>query len=90
MKASLDTIPRKARAFGRLWAVKFKATHPNWRNGEAYEDAWSSFGDYDFNLYCEDGYLSVCAYAMYEDEDGFMTTDYSNFVYVVRNPKQED
>lgn len=90
MKATLENIPRKARAFGRLWAIKFMATHPNWRNGEVHEDAWHSYGDYDFNLYCEDGYLSVCAYVMYEDADGFWTTDYSNHTYIVRKPKEED
>lgn len=83
MKSSLNNIPRKAKAFGRLWATKFILANPNWRN-DGYQDEWHAFGDYDFNLYCEDGYLSVCAYAMYEDEDGFMNTDHSDFVYIVR------
>jgi hypothetical protein len=84
-KSSLEIIPRRVKAFGRLWAVKFIATHPRWKTGDpSFEDEWHSFGDYDINLYCDDGYLSVCAYAMYEDEDGFMNTDHSNYVYLVR------
>ncbi len=63
-------------------------TNPKWRDGETYEDEWNSFGDYDLNLWCEDGYLSVCAYTMHEDEDGFMTTDYSHFAYIVRKEQQ--
>lgn len=90
MESSLDKIPRRVRAFGRLWATKFIAKHPNWRNGGAYEDAWHAYGDYDLNLYCEDGYLSVCAYSMYEDSDGFMNTNYSRFVYIVRKQKQNE
>lgn len=81
-------IPKKVRAFGRLWAIKFITQNPNWRNGEAYEDEWHAFGDYDLNLWCEDGYLSVCAYPMHEGEDGFMETDHSNFAYIVRKEKK--
>jgi hypothetical protein len=88
MSSTLINIPRKTKAFGRLLAIKFMVTNPRWRDGKAYEDEWHSFGDYDFNLYCEDGYLSVCAYAMFEDTDGFMNTDHSNFVYIVRKEKQ--
>jgi hypothetical protein len=84
MKSSLEVIPRRVKAFGRLWAVKFIATNPNWRKGKTHEDEWHSFDGYDINLWCEDGYLSVCAYAEYEDEDGFTNTDYSGFAYLVR------
>jgi hypothetical protein len=84
MKSSLEIIPTKVKAFGRLWAIKFIATNPRWQHGDAYIDEWHSFGGYDLNLWCEDGYLSVCAYAEYEDEDGFTNTDHSNFVYLVR------
>lgn len=83
-ETTINDIPRKARAFGRLWAIKFMMTNPGWRSGDVDHDEWHAFGDYDFNLYCEDGYLSVCAYAMFEDEDGFMNTDHSDFVYIVR------
>jgi hypothetical protein len=84
MSSTLTNIPRKAKAFGRLWAIKFMVSNPTWRDGETHHDAWHSFGDYDFNIYCEDGYLSVCAYAMHMGEDGFFETDYDDFVYIVR------
>lgn len=64
--------------------MKFIASNPTWKDGEAWEDAWYSFGGYDINLWCEDGYLSVCAYPEYEDEDGFTSTDHSNFAHIVR------
>lgn len=82
-------IPRKVRAFGRLWAIKYIAKNPNWRSGEAYEDEWHAFGGYDLNLWCEDGYLSVCAYPTYEDKEGFINTDHSNFAYIVQKGKQQ-
>jgi hypothetical protein len=84
MKSSLTAIPTRAKAFGKLWAIKFIVMNPTWRDGETYEDEWHSFGDYDFNLYCEEGYLSVCAYSIYEDENGFINTDYRDFVHIVR------
>ena len=86
--APLKDIPLQTKAFARLWAMKFVAQNPNWRNGEAYEDVWHSIGDYDLNLYCEDGYLSVCAYSMYKDSDGFMVTDHDNYVYLVKKGNQ--
>ena len=82
--APLTDISRRTKAFGRLWAMKFVAQHPAWRDGDAYEDTWHSFGGYDLNLYCEDGYLSVCAYPLYKEEDGTLSADHSNFVYLVR------
>jgi hypothetical protein len=88
-KSSLEIIPRRVKAFGRLWAIKFIATNPRWQHGDAHIDEWYSFGDYDLNLWCEDGYLSVCAYAEYEDEDGFTNTDHSDFVYLVRIPSKK-
>lgn len=88
MKSSLTTIPTRAKAFGKLWAIKFIVSHPTWANGDTHHDEWHSFGGYDFNLYCEDGYLSVCAYSVYKDEDGFVNTDTSDFVYVVRKGRE--
>jgi hypothetical protein len=85
--APLNKIPRRTKAYGRLWAIKFTAQNPNWRDGESYEDAWHSFGDFDLNIYCEDGYLSVCAYPMYKDEDGDTCTDFAEFEYLVRKGK---
>ena len=83
--APLNEIPTRVKAFGRLWAMKFVAQNPDWREGEAFEDAWHAFGGYDLNLYCEDGYLSVCAYAMFKNGyDEFLSTDHDDFVYLVR------
>ena len=79
----LTKIPTRTKAFARLWAMKFIAQNPTWRDGETYEDTWHAFGDYDLNLYCEDGYLSVSAYPMHKGEDGFMETDHSRFVHLV-------
>jgi hypothetical protein len=84
MSSTLINIPRRAKAFGRLWAIKFMVTNPTWRDGDTQHDEWHAFGDYDFNLYCEDGYLSVCAYAMHMGEDGFFETDHDDFVYIVQ------
>jgi|APGre2960657404_1045060.scaffolds.fasta_scaffold104555_2 hypothetical protein len=86
--APLNKIPRRTKAFARLWATKFIVEHPTWHNGETGEDTWYCFGDYDINLYCDDGYLSVCAYPLYKDENGSITTDNSNFVYLVRKGVQ--
>lgn len=79
----LDEMPRRVKAFGKLWAMKFIATHPNWKKGEAYTDEWYDFMGYDLNLWCEDGYLSVCAYATFE-VGGLTLTDTSDFTYIVR------
>ena len=84
MNSSLENLPRRVKAFGRLWAIKFMVANPNWQDGEVYEDAWYGFADYDLNLWCEDGSLSVCAYATYKDEDGSVQTDTDEFVYLVR------
>lgn len=86
--APLNEIPTRVKAFGRLWAMKFMAQNPNWQEGEAYEDAWHAFGGYDLNLYCEDGYLSVCAYPLYKEEDGTLSADHSNFVYLTQKGNQ--
>jgi hypothetical protein len=87
--APLTNIPQRTKAFARLWAMKFIAQNPNWKQGEAYEDAWHSFGGYDINLYCEDGYLSVCAYGLYkEDGDELLTTDHDDFVHLVQKGVQ--
>lgn len=84
MTLTVEQIPRRIKAFGRLWSIKFTLANPNWRNGDTYEDEWHSYDDYDLNLYCEDGYLSVCAYSTYEDEGGYTVTDHSQYVYLVR------
>lgn len=89
MEVTLN-IPRRVKAFGRLWASKFMLANPDWKTGKVYEDDWCSFGDFDLNLWCEDGYLSVCAYLMHEDADGFMTTDYNKHTCVVRKPKEQN
>lgn len=88
MEATFE-VPRNVRAFGRLWASKFILAHPNWKNGEVYEDAFRQFGDYDLNLWCEDGQLSVCAYPIRTTEDGTQA-DYSKFTYIVRKTQGED
>ena len=81
---TIEQIPRRVKAFGRLMSLKYTLANTKWRNGNAYEDEWHSYGDYDLNLYCEDGYLSVCAYPETQDEDGFTMTDHSQFVHLVR------
>ena len=81
---NLENLPRRVKAFGRLWAIKFTIAHPNWKDGEVHEDSWHDFGGYDINLYCEDGYLSVCAYATRKNDDGSVQTNTDEFVYLVR------
>ena len=84
MNTTTTQIPRRVKAFGRLWAIKYMTNHPFWYRGDDYCDAWYAYGDYDLNFYCEDGELSVCAYPMTMGEDGFMVTDHSQFTYIVR------
>jgi hypothetical protein len=87
--APLNNISRRTKAFARLWSMKFIALHPNWEDGDAHTDEWYSFGGYDINLYCEDGYLSVCAYGLYKnEEDEFLTTDHDDFVHLVQKGVQ--
>lgn len=78
------TTPRRVQALGKLWATKFIATHPNWKTDNTHEDTWYSFNGYDINLYCEDGYLSVCAYPEYIEDGGTITTDISTYTYIVK------
>ena len=84
----MTTIPNTTRAFAKLWAFKFIITNPKWRDGDTFIDEWRAVGDYDINLYCEDGYLSVCAYSMTIGDDGFMERDNSQFIYIVRKGQQ--
>ena len=79
-----NEIPRRVKAFARLWSIKYTIANPKWRDGDAWEDSWYSFEGYDINLWCEDGYLSVCAYPETQHEDGFTMTDHSQYVYLVR------
>jgi len=43
-------------------------------------DDWEEYGDYDLNLYCEEGILTVTAYRVRVDENGercTVTDDYT-------------
>jgi hypothetical protein len=80
----MNTIPIRTKALAKLWVMKFIATHPNWETDESYIDEWYAHGNYDLNLYCEDGHLSVCAYPMYMGDDGFMVTDHDEYEYLVK------
>lgn len=79
----LDAMPLRVKAFARLWAMKWIAKHPDWADsGGTYDDHWYQFGDYDINLWCEDGRLRVSAYALYKDNED-LTTDHSDWVTIV-------
>lgn len=80
----LDAIPTRVKAFARLWAMKTIAQHPDWKSGDLEIDEWYDFSDYDINLWVSEGYLSVCVYPTFDDDDGWRATDHSNFVKVVQ------
>ncbi len=77
-EGDIVSVPTKVKVFGKMWALKYILTHPNWKN--EYEDTWTSFSNYDINLYVEEGYLSVCAYPFTRVlPSGCAEVDYSNW-----------
>jgi hypothetical protein len=83
-QTTTENIPRRVKAFARLWALKFIALNPKWQDGDAWIDEWHAFGGFDINIYCEEGYLSVCVYGLFEDEFGNMNTDHCDFICIVK------
>lgn len=75
-------VPKKVKVFARAWAGAFVARHPKWQTSDIYRDEWTSKGDYDLNLYVEDGRLSVCAYPLIF-ENGGLVADTSQLIELV-------
>jgi hypothetical protein len=76
-------VPKKVRVFARAWAGAFVARHPKWQTSDIYRDDWTSKGDYDLNLYVEDGRLSVCAYPLTFDPKLGTVADFSQLIVLV-------
>jgi hypothetical protein len=84
MTLTYEDLPTSVVRYAKIWGLVFQMTHPNWKSQEGYVlDEWRSRGDYDINLFCEDGYLSVCVYKQTTDDLGDTVTDYDYFVRVV-------
>jgi hypothetical protein len=78
-----EEVPTGVKVFARAWAGAFVARHPKWRTSDIYRDEWTSKGDYDLNLYVEDGRLSVCAYPLTIDPRLGTVADFSHMIELV-------
>lgn len=76
-------IPRRVKALARLLALRFEIRYPLWRSEDISEDYWHAIDGYDVNLWCEDGELQVSAYSTFVNDEGFVETDYSNYVRLI-------
>ena len=79
----MKEVPEITKQFARQWVKRFLANNPNWDNGWLEEDTWQSCGDFDLNLYCADGYITVNAYPMSQNAEGDWVTDYDTYVLLV-------
>jgi len=81
-----NNITVNVRTFASDWADKWRKDNRDWTpwNKQFCEDEWEAHGGFDLNLYVDDGVLTVTAYNILTDNEGVQTTDYSNYVVVVK------
>lgn len=85
-------IPLSVQRFARVKAIKFQLSNPKWKSHKgALIDEWDSCGNYDINIYSEDGYLSVSVYPHLanKNKDGYIEIDYSNFVTLIKKESKK-
>lgn len=79
---TVDNIPDKVIGFAEAWAMMFVDGNKNWRTRDFFEDTWHYFEGFDLNLLCEGGRLTICAYPSNQDDNGSITTNYSDFTVI--------
>jgi len=85
-----NNIPRRTRAYARLWAIKYIASHPNWRHEDGDWDSWLGTDGHDLNIVVTNDGIKVVAYPISYDDMGAFVTDYSSPTVLVDIPNKEN
>jgi hypothetical protein len=79
----MKEVPEITKLYAKQWVRKFVVNNPSWGDGWVCEDEWQACGEFDLNLYCDDGYITVNAYPMTQDANGDWVTDYDTYMLLV-------
>lgn len=84
---TVDNIPDTVITFAEAWAMLFTDSNKDWKSKDFFEDSWHYFEGFDLNLVCEDGLLTICAYASEVEENGWIWTKTDDFRVIARKGK---